>query len=240
MALLPSHPNLDHLRRQARDRLRAVRAGDADAPVDMSSIQLEPKGSSRSRGCLSTREPSSTHGRPDCDAAEEAYRASVRECEREHVGGNEPLMRVLLERGAVVEDDDLYLVAFGNDDQRCLRLLLEYTGDVAETACKALAAPISTNETEAVRLLVDAGADPRRYHDDEDRPASAAYEAVTASCSAELVELLLAHGADQIGHGGGGRTPYQRATSQGRRDLTELLHRYGASEDASDADHRDV
>jgi len=38
MATLPSRPNLDHLRRQARDLLRAARAGDEAAVARMGTV----------------------------------------------------------------------------------------------------------------------------------------------------------------------------------------------------------
>jgi hypothetical protein len=151
--------------------------------------------------------------------------------------GNEPLIRVLLERGAVVEDHDLYLVAFGDDGHRCLRLLLDHTTDVAEIARMALAAPISTSDVEGVRLLLDAGADPRRYLTDDERPGSAVYEAISAGCPSELVELLLSHGGDPNAPGPDGHSPYRLATAQGRRDLITLLRRSGAGDDATAADH---
>ncbi len=80
---------------------------------------------------------------------------------------NPPITRLLLERGAVPGDDDLYLAGFGEDNHECLRLLLHHAADVAQIARMALAAPISTNDTEGVRLLLEAGADPNRYADDD-------------------------------------------------------------------------
>ena len=107
---------------------------------------------------------------------------------------------------------------------------------MAGIAQKALAAPLSLDDTEGVRLLLEAGADPRRYADDDDAPASAAYEAVRSGCSAELVELLLAHGADPDRPGPDGRSPYTLASLQGRADLADLLRRYGAVDDSTDID----
>ena len=100
----------------------------------------------------------------------------------------------------------------------------------------ALAAPISQNDTEGVRLLLEAGADPRRYADDDGAPASAAYEAVQSGCSAELLDLLLAHGAEPDRLGREGRSPYTLARIQGRADLADLLRQYGAAGDISDTD----
>ena len=99
-----------------------------------------------------------------------------------------------------------------------------------------MAAPISQNDTEGVRLLLEAGADPRRYADDDGAPASAAYEAVRSGCSAELLDLLLAHGAEPGPPRPRGRSPYTLASIQGRADLADLLRRYGAAGETSDTD----
>src|SRR5271169_7106956 len=149
---------------------------------------------------------------------------------------NPPVVALLLERGAVPDDHDLYLAGFGGDEHESLRLLLGHATDVAGIAEKALAAPVSLNDTEGVRLLLEAGADPRRYADDDGSPASAAYEVVRSGCSAELVELLLAHGADPGRPGSDGRSPYTLAILQGRADVADLLRRYGAVDDSTDTD----
>ena len=149
---------------------------------------------------------------------------------------NPPVVALLLERGAGPDDDDLYLAGFGGDDHQSLRLLLGRATDVTGIAQKALAAPLSLHDTEGVRLLLEAGADPRRYADDNGSPASAAYEAVRSGCSAELVELLLAHGADPDRPGPDGRSPYTVAILQGRADVADLLRRHGAVDDSTDTD----
>ena len=149
---------------------------------------------------------------------------------------NPPVVALLLERGAGPDDDDLYLAGFGGDDHQSLRLLLGRATDVTGIAQKALAAPLSLHDTEGVRLLLEAGADPRRYADDDGSPASAAYEAVRSGCSAELVELLLAHGADPDRPGPDGRSPYTLAILQGRADVADLLRRHGAVDDSTDTD----
>ena len=149
---------------------------------------------------------------------------------------NPPVVALLLERGAVPNDHDLYLAEFGGDDHESLRLLLGRADDVAGMAEQALAAPLSLNDIEGVRLLLDAGADPRRYRDDDGEPASAAYQAVRHGCSAELLELLLAHGAEPGRPGPDGRSPYTLARLQGRDDLADVLLRYGAADDTTDTD----
>jgi ankyrin repeat protein len=152
-------------------------------------------------------------------------------------GAANPLItRLLLERGAVPGDHDLYLAGFADDNRECLRLLLDHAGNVAQIARMALAAPISANDAGGVRLLLAAGADPNRYADDADPPAPAVYAAVRAGCSAELAGLLLAHGANPDTPGPDGRSPYALATSQGRADLAMLLRRHGAADDTTGID----
>jgi ankyrin repeat protein len=149
---------------------------------------------------------------------------------------NPAITGLLLERGAVPEDHDLYLAGFGGDDHESLRLLLHHAADVTGLAEQALAAPLSLNDAEGVRLLLAAGADPRRYADDDGEPASAAYEAVRSGCSAGLLDLLLSHGADLARPGRDGRSPLALATVLGRADLAERLRRYGAADDTTPAD----
>ena len=149
---------------------------------------------------------------------------------------NPQIVGLLLERGAVPDDHDLYLAGFGGDDHQSLRLLLRHAVDVAGLAEQALAAPVSLGDTEGVRLLLDAGADPRRYAADDAEPASAAYEAVRSGGPDELLDLLLSHGADPGRPGRDGRSPYTLAIAVGRADLAEVLRRHGAADDATDAD----
>ncbi len=151
---------------------------------------------------------------------------------------NPEIAELLLRNGAVPDDHDLYLAGFGNDDHRCLELLLRHAPNVRELARMALSAPISNDDLDGVRLLLDAGADPRRYLSDEEdpEPRSALHGAIRCRCSLDLIELLLVHGADVELPGSDGRSPYALAVGFGRRDVAELLRRHGARDDASEAD----
>jgi ankyrin repeat protein len=150
---------------------------------------------------------------------------------------NEPVMRLLLEHGARPDDHDLYLAGFAADhEHRCLRLLLERTSHPVAVIAQAMSAPVSTGDADALRLLLESGADPDRYLNDDGDPVPAVHEAVSHDCSAEIVELLLVHHADPSAAGADGRSPYQLATARGRADLLELLHRHHAARDARDAD----
>ncbi len=148
---------------------------------------------------------------------------------------NPAITQLLLERGAVPTDEALYLAGF-EPDHRCLRLLLDHTADVRAVARKALAAPISGDDVAGVRLLLEAGADPGQYHDDDGRPCAVSYAVVRSNRSAEIMDLLLASGADAARPGPDGTSPLALATSMGRADLVELLGQHGAADDATDVD----
>lgn len=147
--------------------------------------------------------------------------------------GSEAIMRLLLEHGAAVTDDDLYLTAFSDDDHRCLRLLLDHAPRAAAEAEIALSAAVSRGDTEGVRLLLEAGADPRRYAEEPGQPSSAVYAAVQADCSAELIALLIDHGADPDLPGSGGLLPSWLAAARRRTDLAGLLGSNDAADGAS-------
>ena len=83
---------------------------------------------------------------------------------------------------------------------------------------------------------MQAGADPRRYRDDDGRRTPVASAAIESGCSVELLELLLGHGADSTAAGPDGRSPIRLATAAGRADLVELLRRHGADDEATAAD----
>jgi ankyrin repeat protein len=149
---------------------------------------------------------------------------------------NPPIARMLLERGAVPFDDDLYIAGFADDDHECLRMLLDHSADVRAIARMALAAPISLNDADGIQMLLEAGADPRQYRDDNGEPFPVVYAAVRSDCLAEIVDMLLAHGAQADEAGPDGRSPYALAVSNGRGDLADVLLAHGARPDASDID----
>jgi ankyrin repeat protein len=154
---------------------------------------------------------------------------------------NPPITRLMLERGAVPDDDTLYLSAF-HPDHECLRLLL--AGDAPLNKSAALSAPISTGDIEGVRLLLEAGADPRQPFqadllgaDREGDPAiGPVAAAIECDCSAELIELLLQYGGDPNAVGRDGRSPAQLAMRRGRIDVIEMLGSYGAEDHGTNVD----
>jgi ankyrin repeat protein len=149
---------------------------------------------------------------------------------------NQAAVELLLEHGATPDDRDLYLAGFAHDRHQLLPLLLERVPNLREIAVMALAAPISSDDVEGVRVLLEAGVDPARYIDDDGQATPVVVAAIHSGCSAQLLELLLDSGADPNAAGSHGRSPYRLATATGRPDLVELLRRYGADDQATDGD----
>jgi len=115
-------------------------------------------------------------------------------------------------------------------------MLLAASANVGEIAAMALAAPISQDDVEGVRLLLAAGADPAKFVADSDRIAPVVHEAVRAGCGPALIEQLATRGADLDAVGPDGRSAYALAVSLGRSDLADLLVRHGARAEVSSAD----
>jgi ankyrin repeat protein len=149
---------------------------------------------------------------------------------------NRAVVELLLDHGAVPNDHDLYLAGFARDRDQLLPLLLARVPNLAEVAAQALAAPISNRDSDSARLLLEAGADPRRYLDDDGHPTPVVWAAIKAGCGPELLELLFGHGADPNAAGPDGRTPHGLATAAGRTELVELLRRHGADDTATEVD----
>lgn len=147
---------------------------------------------------------------------------------------NEPTVKLLLDRGATVTDGILYAAGFAGS--WCVQMLLGHVADIGEVAEMALGAPISTGDIEAVKLLLDAGADPRRYRSGDKRSVAVLPEALADNAPTELIELLLSHGADAMAPGPDGRSPYRLATAMDREDVAGLLVRYGAHDDRTAID----
>jgi ankyrin repeat protein len=149
---------------------------------------------------------------------------------------NRPLAELLLERGAVPNDHDLYLAGFAHDCHELLPLLLAHMPNPRETIEQAPAAPISNDDVESIRLLLAAGADLNRYRDDDGQPVPIVWAAIRADCATQLLDLLLDNDADPNGAGPDGHTPVRLAAAAGRTDLCDLLRTHGADNEAAAVD----
>src|SRR5215471_5252619 len=149
---------------------------------------------------------------------------------------NRQVVELLLERGAVPDDHDLYLAGFAHDRHQLLPMLIASTPDLAAIAEQALAAPVSNSDTESARILLTAGADPHRYRNDDGHPTSIVWASLETGCEGDFLELLLDHEADPNTAGPDGRTPYQLATAAGRTDIADLLRHRGATDTATTTD----
>ncbi|HEX4702778.1 MAG TPA: ankyrin repeat domain-containing protein, partial [Pseudonocardiaceae bacterium] len=96
---------------------------------------------------------------------------------------------------------------------------------------------------EGVRLMIEAGGDPGRP-----RPADVAADGhladrslsplplAVADCGVDVVEQLLAAGADPNAPGLDHRSPVRIAVRRGSLDVARLLRRYGAHDDTTEVD----
>jgi ankyrin repeat protein len=105
-----------------------------------------------------------------------------------------------------------------------VRILLEHGADVAATArnpmqVQALHAAVAGGNDEAVRMLLDAGADPNVHQHEGWTPLQGA----AAHGDDEIVDLLLAHGADPAATNDAGRDAASLASEHGHPALADRL-----------------
>ena len=143
---------------------------------------------------------------------------------------HEPRLTALLLAAHADPDDGRSLrAAAGGEDPACLELLLD-AGARVEGAM-ALAQAAQRGSLRTARILLERG--PDEWGERE----NALQWAVHPEASAEMVRLLVEHGADlEASFDGTGRTPYGVAVRSGRPDLSELLAELGARRRAEPLD----
>jgi ankyrin repeat protein len=107
---------------------------------------------------------------------------------------NEPIIRLLLDRGAPVRSETVVASLYAAGGTWCLELLTEAPGTTPEILTEALAEAAIGSDPEAVRILLAAGADPDLPGPDG---RSARRNALTAG-GAGTVRLLGAVGGDPV------------------------------------------
>ena len=149
---------------------------------------------------------------------------------------NRGIIDLLLDHGAIPDDRDLYLAGFALDRHQLLPVLLARVPNVSEIAEMALAAPVSNDDADGARLLLQAGADPGRYVNDDGQATPVVAAAIRSGCGAELLEVLLENGADPNAAGTDGRSPDRLATAVSKPELVALLRRHRARDQVADGD----
>lgn len=144
---------------------------------------------------------------------------------------NMALGQWLLERGANPNDNESLYHATELGHHEGLRLLVRHGVDPAGT--NALLRAMDFDDVAAVRLLLEAGADPNEFNEG---PVGgelpwvwpALHQAARRVCSREMVEVLLAAGADP-NRRFEEMTPYAMARVFGNVPMADLLEAAGAS-----------
>jgi ankyrin repeat protein len=134
------------------------------------------------------------------------------------------LTRMLLAAGANPDDNESLYHSTETPDHSCLRLLLEAGATVEGT--NALPHMLDREDPEGTKLLLEAGADATEL-----LPF-----AVWRGRSADVIRLLVAHGADVDAREDDGRTAYAGAVLNGRDDLVPVLEELGAAREAGPAE----
>jgi ankyrin repeat protein len=149
-----------------------------------------------------------------------------------------PLAELLLDAGANPNDGVTFPLVAGRGDIAALELLHAHGADVnqpwATDGASSLYAILTWAKTpEGMRWLLDHGANPEPvFAPNGETPLHVA----ARRWNAEVVELLVARGADVTRRRADGRTPYAVAELNGNRDVADWLAQHGASTELSDVD----
>ena len=219
MADLPARPSLDHLRRQARDLLRAAQAGDTAAAgriravsdaLTLASAQLAVAPDAAGR----RRRPQRPHRRGGRARRLDPAALRGRRC------GQPAHHQAAAGAGAVPGDDDLYLAGFADDNHECL-LLRQHGADVTVTGTdRLLAACQDADRAKVERLLAAEPGLPGRI------PAAqqaAAMIHAAESGNTGAITLLLDLGFPVDARGDDGGTPLHAAAYSGSAPAVRLL-----------------
>jgi ankyrin repeat protein/GNAT superfamily N-acetyltransferase len=204
--------DLVRARREAKQLLRAARAGDAAAlaRIGRADPQLSDAQLAVARELGARSWPALAREVGARDALVAALLASDAEA-----------VRAALAAGADPHEPGALHAAAGAADPACVTLLLDAGATLYRSM--ALANAAGGDRVAMARVLLERG--PRDWGERE----NALVWAVRGEASEEMFRLLVDGGADvEACFDGSGRTPYALAVRAGRRDLAELLVSLGA------------
>lgn len=134
-----------------------------------------------------------------------------------------PLTRLLLERGADPNDEEVPYHAPETHDNGVLEALVESGRLTADSLATMLLRKADWHHFEGVRYLLEHGADPNRH---TRWRVTALHQALRRDNPLPIVESMLDHGADPaLGNGQDGRSAIAIAAQRGRGDVLEAMER---------------
>jgi ankyrin repeat protein len=139
------------------------------------------------------------------------------------VAHHEELTRLLLERGADPNDEEVVYHSPETRDNAAMRLVVETGRVTPDNLSMMLIRKHDWHDLEGVRYLLERGADPNHQRS---RGWSAIHHAIARDNALAIVELLLDHGADPTSEKDG-MTAIARAARWGRSDVLDALERRG-------------
>jgi ankyrin repeat protein len=158
------------------------------------------------------------------------------------IADNPAVTSLLLRHGANPDDDESLYHAAQHPDLACLRVLLGHGARVDGT--NAFAAAITPGNAVGVRLMIESGGDPGRPVRQGSAPDGHLADMcvnplpmAVAECGVDVVDLLLAAGADPDAPGLDHRSSIRRAVRRGNLEVARLLRKYGAHDDTTEVDH---
>jgi ankyrin repeat protein len=167
----------------------------------------------------------------------------VRAIESDDADQLKELLKTGLSLGAVIPLDPKGKIAYTlleyavqKGAREITALLIKAGAQLNEGKFKPLIIAVLTNSLEMVKLLLDAGADPNVKRNDEvekDRGSTALMSAVSPPRGPELLELLLARGADSNLVTSKGNTALSKAVAYGNAQAAKRLLQAGCKADGT-------
>lgn len=143
-----------------------------------------------------------------------------------------PLTRLLLERGADPNDEEVVYHSPESDDSAAMLAVVDTGRVTREGLALMLIRKSDWHDYDGMKALLDRGADPRATW--SRRGLHPLNHAIARDNSLDIIELLLDHGADPAAIDDG-ESGFALAARRGRGDLLERFERHGLASDLTGA-----